>query len=104
MPTRKHHTWTSLKTELETAQWLVRQQQLQLDAHRAVAPNDIELAEALRYADGLGKSSPDRVPLRILATSVRALRVEMRLMRREMVQLRCRMAEGENKAAEREGV
>jgi hypothetical protein len=77
MPTRPHRTYADLRDELEQTKWLLRQARLQLDA--LADPDRLDLKDALAYARGLGASSPDRVPLRILAAGVEAARRDKRL-------------------------
>ena len=80
MPSRPRISYSDLRCELEEARWLLRQTQAKLAALEAVEPNDIAVQNALSYARGLGQSSPDRVPLRILAEAVTAGRRENRVL------------------------
>lgn len=96
MPTRPHRSYRDLRSELEQKDWLLREAQRRLQVLEAHAPTDIELQSALAYADGQMACKADRVPLRILAAAVRALRTEQRLAKRAWVQLRCRLLAGED--------
>lgn len=96
MPSRPSRSYADLRAELEQNQWLLREAQRRLQVLEASAPTDIELQTALAYADGQLACKADRVPLKILAAAVRALRTEQRLAKRAWVQLRCRLLAGED--------
>ena len=85
MPSRPRQTYAELQDQLRRSEWLLHQAQLRLAALEAHTPSDLELREALNYADGLGR---DDVPLRILANAVRSLQQEQRIAKRSAVQMR----------------